>query len=151
MGWVIDDEDAGAFLERFTQLLSSSDCAVQLSVCRVLEAFLSCSDSKKRQEDRHTIISFRAVPSLIGILEQARTQELRVAAGQLLLSLATDMTQAEQRSLLSLSQTALDCFQAIVQQDIKRRRAMLDESSRIVKQQEQLLGLLSLLACLSVF
>jgi hypothetical protein len=116
--WILSNEDAFDFLERFTTLLSSSHREVQLQSCRALRALLllSSHDRFKRAQDRESVIANGGLGSLLTLL---LSPSLSAAAGDVLLLLTEDMNEMEQSTFLGLNSAGLTELSVLVSKDIE--------------------------------
>lgn len=117
--WLLSDEDAFDFLERFTALLSSSHRDVQLQSCLALRSLLqlSCGDQLKRALDRELVISAGGLGALLALLlsEQA---SLARSAGEVLLLLSEELSSSEEGALRGLDPTGLERLRDLMLADV---------------------------------
>jgi len=132
--WLLDDDDATDFLERFTHLLSSSHRDVQLSSCRALRSLLRISngDKAKRAMDRELVLSNGGLGSLITLLVSEQ-RSLSSVAGDVLLMLTEDLSEEERKSFSGLNVQGLSKLQTIILSDIEadeRTRKEIEDRMR---------------------
>ena len=124
--WILSNEDAFDFLERFTGLLSSSHREVQLQSCRALRSLLQLSshDRLKRAQDRELVIQNGGLMALLTLL---MSPSLSIAAGDVLLLLTEDLSPSEQSALIGLDHLGLAELSRLVSQDISEEEEQLRE------------------------
>lgn len=138
--WILDNDDAFDFLERFTALLSSSHREVQLNSCNALISLLRLShgDKSKRAQDRELIIQNGGLASLLTLLLSEQLS-LSTSAGSVLLLLTEDLTSEEQKTFTGLNTQGLTHLQSLILSDIDRDSRALQEIQRKIIHKKRVL------------
>lgn len=142
--WILDNDDAFDFLERFTSLLSSSHREVQLHACQALLSLLriSSDDRLKRAQDRELIIQHGGLASLLTLL-LSEQHTLSQSAGGVLLLLTEDLNEAEQKTFTGLDTLGLTHLQALILSDIDRDARALAEIQNKIAHKKRVLEVIA--------